>query len=355
MHGAQLHEYEPDTHGQASTRAMTNPNLQTRLIQAGYCPSYLPLPIGPWPRLIDFLIHRFPRVPVWVWSERLEQGWLWEARQGRPIAANALYTPLQRCHGGLYYERIRPALENPLSSPLRVCGENEYILAIDKPHGIPVTPGGLHGRRSVLMQLRQQGYGLDITPVHRLDKDTAGVVLFVKHRGHRRLYHDLFEQRQVKKRYLAVAPYRPEDVFPLTRQTRLKPDPAHFFRSIEVPGLPNSQTHIERLEMRGEWALYELRPHTGQRHQLRVHMNALGLPIRGDCLYPAIQTSKTSEIYEPSPSSPASRPTQKNRDEENRLQGLQLLAKELAFVDPISGQFTRFVSTQNLNAWDSMA
>jgi tRNA pseudouridine32 synthase/23S rRNA pseudouridine746 synthase len=332
-----------------------NNYLSQRFVDAGYCPSYVALPPGPWARVLDFFIHRFPRVPAWVWLHRLAQGWVWDARQGLVIANEALYAPLQGRYGGLYYERIRPAIEpiEDIEMPLNVLAEDDFLVVVDKPAGVTVAPVGIYGQRSLLMQLRQQGQSRwsQINPVHRLDKDTSGLVLFVKKPIHRARYHTLFEKRQVHKRYWAVAPSQsqkaPTLMFPCERQSRLVPDPFHFFRSIEIPGPANSHTRIARLASQGDWALYELRPVTGQRHQLRVHMNALGLPIRGDVLYPTVRESEPEPVQENETaqhvSSLSSLPSLPS------LPSLQLLAKELAFLDPLDGQEKRWVSRQQLN------
>jgi tRNA pseudouridine32 synthase/23S rRNA pseudouridine746 synthase len=162
-------------------------------------------------------------------------------------------------------------------------------------------------------------------PIHRIDRDTAGLVMFSKQPASRAAYSALFSQRQVHKTYEAIAPWCADLTFPLTRQSRIKPA-GHFMLQHEVAGEPNATTHIDVLEVRGDLARYELKPITGQRHQLRVHMLALGLPILNDGLYPTLTPEGQMDYTKP----------------------LQLLAKQLEFTDPVSGQSKQFKSLRCL-------
>ena len=195
---------------------------------------------------------------------------------------------------------------------------------------MPVTPSGRFVQQSLLVRLKRRLGLADLSPVHRIDRETAGLVVFAVQTHTRDAYQALFRDRRVHKLYEAVAPHRHGLVLPHTHRSRLAPDAERFFLSREVAGEPNSETHIERAEPLGAHALYHLRPVTGQRHQLRLHMMALGVPILGDGFYPEVLRG---------PGEPD--------DAENPL---QLLARALAFDDPVTGEQRRFSSSLTLRA-----
>jgi tRNA pseudouridine32 synthase/23S rRNA pseudouridine746 synthase len=198
-------------------------------------------------------------------------------------------------------------------------------MVVDKPHFLPVVPSGKYLQETVLIRLKNT-LGLDaLSPIHRIDRDTAGLVLFSKQVASRGAYQELFRTRQVDKTYECIAPWNADLAWPITRQSRIVPS-AHFMQQTEVPGVPNALTHITPIEVLGPLARYALRPVTGQRHQLRVHMAALGLPLVGDGMYPTLTPEGHADYGNP----------------------LQLLAKSIAFTDPISGERRQFESAQKL-------
>jgi len=200
-----------------------------------------------------------------------------------------------------------------------------HLLVADKPHFLPVIPSGKYLHETLLVRLKHR-LGLDdLVPIHRIDRDTAGLVLFSINPATRNIYHALFRDHVVDKYYEAIAPWNPDLPWPLTRRSRIGSAP-HFMQQTELDGAPNSWTEIAPLEVHGDWARYALRPHTGLRHQLRVHMAALGLPIAGDGIYPVLTPEAAPDYARP----------------------LQLLAQAIAFTDPISGQAQRFASLHTL-------
>ncbi|MGE5330568.1 MAG: pseudouridine synthase, partial [Nitrospirota bacterium] len=92
------------------------------------------------------------------------------------------------------------------------------------------------------------------------------------------------------------------------------------------PGTPNTHTRMDLLEVTGDWARYRLSPITGKRHQLRVHMAALGLPLRNDAFYPVVNDPPEGDYSSP----------------------LQLLAQSLEFTDPLTGERRHFESARSL-------
>lgn len=224
----------------------------------------------------------------------------------------------------LYYYRALPR-EPVLPFKEQVLYQDAHLLVADKPHFMPVTPSGQYLQSTLLVRLRNRLDLPHLAPLHRIDRDTAGLVLFSVQPATRGAYHALFRDRLMHKTYLAVAPWRRGLEFPLVRHSRLEPG-TPFFRTREVAGPANSETQIDVEEVQGAWARYRLHPVTGKRHQLRVHMAALGLPLRNDAFYPEVQDA---------PEGDHSRP-------------LQLLAQRLQFTDPLSGTARMFESALQL-------
>jgi tRNA pseudouridine32 synthase/23S rRNA pseudouridine746 synthase len=292
----------------------------------GVGPSWVGLTPGPWPRLIDFLQARFPAVSEALWTARIERGDVLD-EQGRRVSAGQAYRP----HGKLCYYRSRPP-EARVAGDEVVLFEDELLVVADKPHFLPVTPAGRYLQETLLVRLRRR-LGIDsLVPLHRIDRETAGLVLFAKQAATRKAYHALFAQRSVAKTYQAIAAWQPQRAFPLTRASVMQAG-SLFMQMCEQDGpdlgaaMPNAVTTVGWLETRAPWARYELRPLTGQRHQLRVHMAALGMPILGDRIYPTLAAEGTDDPANP----------------------LRLLAQQIEFLDPITGQVRRFESQRRLD------
>lgn len=289
----------------------------------GICASRLYLPPGPWQTLGDFMLVRFPHVRPDVVMARLDRGDIVDGN-GRPQAADMPYKP----HQWLWYYRHVPD-EVPLPFDLPVIYSDDALVVVDKPHFMATTPAGRYLRETALVRLRRELGIMDLTPVHRLDRDTAGVVMFCSDPEQRGLYQRLFQERQVAKEYEAVAPFRPDLTLPQVYRSRLVEGDGKDFRMAEVPGQSNSETHIDIIRcLPGGLAHYRLVPVSGRKHQLRVHMSALGMPIANDEMYPVLQPMRSADDF--------SRP-------------LQLLARAISFTDPVSGQLRRFVSARQLD------
>lgn len=218
-------------------------------------------------------------------------------------------------------------LQNEKGIPFveHVLYQDEHILVADKPHFLPVIPSGRFLHETLLVRLRKQGKPGALVPIHRLDRETAGVVLFSlnpKTRGH---YTSLFRNRKVRKVYEALAPTLENSSFPTTRRSRIvRGEP--FFRMKEVAGEANSETQINPLSNLGRITLYQLVPVTGRKHQLRLHLAALGIPVINDKLYPAMTSSDDDDFSSP----------------------LKLLAKSISFEDPLTGRQHYFESGTRL-------
>lgn len=285
----------------------------------GVGPSSIWLPPGPWRTVLEFLQSRFADVPSATWIARMEQRKVVDA-QGTPLFPDSAYRSGVR----LYYYRELPA-ETRIPFEETILYRDEHILVVDKPHFLPVIPAGRFLQETLLVRLKRKLQLDFLVPIHRLDRETAGIVLFSTKPESRGAYHSLFQRRAVRKTYEALAPLPAGASFPMTRRSRLV-EGQPFFRMQEVDGAANSETHVEILEIRSDVALYRLTPVTGRKHQLRVHMAALGMPILNDPFYPELQPSKGDDFSRP----------------------LQLLAKAIAFNDPVDGTSRRFESLQAL-------
>jgi tRNA pseudouridine32 synthase / 23S rRNA pseudouridine746 synthase len=256
------------------------------------------------------------------WLERMQAG-LVLGEQGQALAPDTPFSLGLR----IYYYRHVP-YEPPVPFEHHILYQDAHLLVADKPHFLPVSPTGRYVQETLLVRLKKQTGLDDLTPIHRIDRDTAGVVLLSKQVASRNAYAAMFRARQAHKVYEAIAPFNPAVALPRTHTSRLV-TAASFMQMHEVPGPANSTTHISLLEQRGPWARYQLVPITGQRHQLRVHMLALGLPLRFDAIYPVLTPEPALDALDYSAP-------------------LQLLAQSIAFDDPVTGQSHTFVSGRSL-------
>lgn len=287
----------------------------------GVSASVVSVPQGA-PHLLDFLAQRMPGVSRSEWAERLAQGLVLH-EDGQTALPDESCQPGQRLY---YYRHL--ADEPVLPFQAQILFEDAHLLVADKPHFMPVTPSGRYVQQSLLVQLKRLTGCADLVPLHRIDRETAGLVLFGKRLQDRDAYHALFRDKHIHKVYQAVAASPKDLALPRVHTSRLVPGEP-FFRTQEVPGPANSETRIRLLRTEGERALYQLEPVSGKRHQLRVHMMSLGLPIEGDLFYPTLQQG-------PNEAEDFSRP-------------LQLLAQSVAFADPHTGQARVFASARQLS------
>jgi tRNA pseudouridine32 synthase/23S rRNA pseudouridine746 synthase len=278
--------------------------------------------------LLEFFIHTFPHIQSSEWEARFAEG-LVMTMDGEPVRAG---DPYQANTHLMYFRRLAREPEIPFTE--EILYQDEHIVVADKPHFLPVTPSGLYLHQTLLNRLKRRTGIQTLSPIHRIDRDTAGLVIFSVQAQERAQYQNLFRDRAVKKVYEAIAPYSEEQALklPMTYRSRLV-ESEHFLQMQEVPGEPNTDTYIELLEVDKPWARYRLIPGSGKKHQLRSHLNALGIPIRNDQIYPLLTPYQEYDLDFSKP--------------------LQLLAKELYFVDPISKQEMFFVSHQELNAFPS--
>jgi tRNA pseudouridine32 synthase/23S rRNA pseudouridine746 synthase len=273
--------------------------------------------------LLDFFISNFPHIDRDEWEARFDEGLVFN-QEGEALAASDAYIPNIHL---MYFRRLAREPEIPFEEAILF--QDEYILVADKPHFLPVTPSGLYLHQTLLNRLKKKTGIQDLSPIHRIDRDTAGLVVFSVNRQERAQYQNLFRDRAVKKVYEAIAPYS-EDLInelPMTYQSRLE-ESEHFLQMQEVEGETNTDTLIELLEVNNPWAKYRLTPGSGKKHQLRCHLNSLGIPIQYDQIYPNLTPYQEYDLDFSKP--------------------LQLLAKEIYFKDPVTGQERSFVTQRVL-------
>ena len=287
----------------------------------GVSPSKVWLPQGQWNSLGAFFVARFPMVSAELWRDRMARREVVD-QAGRAVDFDGPFQP-GVC---LFYYRERKH-ETPIPFEEIILFQNTQLLVVDKPHFLSVTPGGRFLRETLLARLKKKTGIETLTPIHRLDRETAGVMMFSVEPSTRSLWQSLFRLRQVTKVYEALASTLSSVSFPLELHSRIERD-AQFFRMREVTGEANASTRIELISSDIGTGLshYRLHPMTGKMHQLRVHMNSIGAPILNDGFYPLALPCKGDDFSAP----------------------LKLLARSIQFRDPWSGEERHFVSQRVL-------
>ncbi|NCT84309.1 MAG: pseudouridine synthase [Comamonadaceae bacterium] len=291
---------------------MSRPPKPALPLRDGVGASALFCPPGPWATLAEFLAQRLPRVSDW--AERIARGEVVD-EAGRP--AGEAYRPQRRV---FYWRRLEAEPEIPFEA--RIVFQDEHLLVADKPHFLPVTPGGAYVQQTLLTRLRRATGLAELSPIHRLDRETAGLVVFSLRAAERGAYQALFRDRAVDKVYEAVAPAG-AGPWPRVLTHRLVEREGEAFMQMQaVDGAPNAETWVDLVEAVGAGlARYELRPRSGVKHQLRAQMSAIGLPLVGDRIYPRLQPQELPPRFDAP---------------------LQLLARAIAFTDPVTGLPRRF-------------
>lgn len=276
---------------------------------------------GGWSTMRDHLVDRLPRVdPARI--DAMLRDELIVGLDG-PIPLDAPYAP----ESFIWFHRDLP-VEAPVPFHIGIVYRDEDLLVVDKPHFLATIPRGQHIVETALVRLRRDLDLPALSPAHRLDRVTAGLLMFVVRPERRGAYQTLFRDRLVRKTYEAVAPYDADLELPRTVRSRIVKDRG-VIRAYEEPGEPNAETHVELVDHHGGIGRYLLSPATGRTHQLRVHMSGLGVPILGDDFYPVLTDRPLDDYTRP----------------------LQLLASTLEFADPISGELRRFTTRLGLEAW----
>ncbi|MFB7251641.1 pseudouridine synthase [Microbacterium sp. NPDC056234] len=270
---------------------------------------------GDWPTIADYMVERFHHLDSDMLRTRFDQGEI-VARDGTAVSRDA---PLGAEEFVWYYRE--PPVETDIPFDIEMLHEDRDLVVIDKPHFLPSTPGGKYLQSSALVRLRRLLGNDELTPIHRLDRATAGLLMFSARPETRGAYQLLLQNRRVEKVYEAVSA-RPADplIFPLVYRNHIVKERGHVCVRVDAEREPNSETLIELLSADDRVVHTLLRPHTGKMHQLRVHLAALGMGILNDGFYPELLPETPDDFARP----------------------LQLLARELRFVDPLSGAAREF-------------
>lgn len=278
-----------------------------------------------WATMRDHLVARLPRVEPARIDAMLREQRIVDLHG--PLAPDAPFVP----ESFLWFHRDLP-VEVPVPFEIGIVHRDDDLLVVDKPHFLATIPRGSHIVETALVRLRRELDLPALVPAHRLDRVTAGLLMFVVRPERRGAYQTLFRDRLVGKTYEAIAPYDAALGLPRTVRSRI-----HEERGVicarEEPGEPNAETLVELVEHRDGLGRYRLTPRTGRTHQLRLHMSGLGVPILGDDFYPVLTDKPLDDFRRP----------------------LQLLASDLEFTDPISGEPRRFRSGITLQSWTDRA
>lgn len=282
--------------------------------------STLYLPPGSWSTVLDCLCDHFSTISREQWLDRIARGRVLDG-QGQPVGIDLVYREGLRIH---YFREVPDEKVIPVQESILFA--DEHLVVADKPHFLPVTPAGEYVEQTLLRRLIRRLDNPHLVPLHRIDRHTAGLVLFSANPDSRSAYQSLFPTRQIEKRYEAIAGALPQHDFPLVHKSRLV-EGEPFFRMQEGAGVSNTETAVEVREKNGELWRYGLYPVTGKKHQLRVHMSALGAGICNDPFYPQVLKDAQDDYAKP----------------------LKLLAQGLRFVDPLTGQEREFESRIRLD------
>ena len=295
---------------------MLNPPFNPAEHQA----STLYLPPGTWPTVLDCLCAHFRAISREQWLDRIARGRVLDAG-GAPISPFLAYKEGLRIH---YFREVPN--ETPIPVQEAILYADEHLVVADKPHFLPVTPAGEYVEQTLLRRLIRTLDNPHLVPLHRIDRHTAGLVLFSANPDSRSAYQSLFPTRKIEKRYEAIARALPDLELPRVHKSRLV-EGEPFFRMREGEGVSNTETLVDVCEKNGDLWRYALYPVTGKKHQLRVHMAALGAGICNDPFYPEVLNDALDDYANP----------------------LKLLAQSLRFADPLTGQERFFESRIRLD------
>lgn len=274
----------------------------------------------PYPTLLAFLVGRFPKISETTWKERITHGKVL-SEDGTPVSLASAYTPNQRL---FYYREVSEEPTIPFQEQILYSGE--HLIVVCKPHFLPVTPGGPYVSETLINRLKESTGNHFLSPINRIDRGTAGLVLISANKETRGLYQQLFMDGMVQKTYQAVVAFSGDTCETEWLVENRIEEGEPWFRMQTCQGKVNTCSKIFLLKTKGSRALLQLTPVTGKKHQLRIHLSGLGMPIVGDRCYPTLLTEMVDDYDFP----------------------LQLLSKKVEFLDPISGVEMSFESKREL-------
>ena len=276
----------------------------------------------PYPSVLSFLSERFPKIERSSWERRIAEGKVL-GEDGSPLTTASEYAPQKRI---FYFREVSEEQVIPFSE--KILFQDSELLVACKPHFLPVTPGGPYVDECLLHRLRKSTGNHDLVPIHRIDRETAGIVLFSMNSKTRDLYGELFRSGKVEKSYHALSAGcgDGEKAAWLVENRMVKGEP--WFRMKTEPGPVNARSLLRLVAREDGLSRFVLQPLTGKTHQLRLHMSAIGFGILNDRYYPDLQPERPDDFAKP----------------------LHLLAKAVRFRDPVTGREVEFESDRSLQA-----
>ncbi len=275
---------------------------------------------GDYTTMLDFFVQKFPQIDECTWRDRINRGLVHDLNN-LPIHINSPYLGDQHI---CYYREVPDEKTIPVTE--KILFENDNFLVIDKPHFLPIHPSGAYLKETLVFRLREKLNLPEIAPVHRIDRLTAGLVILTKKRELRKHYQGLFENRLIKKTYLAVSQSPTPKQNEWQINNHLAEGEKWFLMDIDLKKSPNSSSYIKHLKSNSLLHLFQISPLSGKKHQIRVHLSSIGHPILNDPLYPDFSEKPPDDYNKP----------------------MQLLAQGLQFTDPISKESFDFKSQLKL-------
>lgn len=290
-------------------------------ISTGSSVVYMPDTGQLYPTLLEFLVKRFPNVPAQTWVERIAAGKVL-TEERLPVTLNTAYMPNRRL---FYFREVKNEPVVPFQE--RILFHNDHLMVVCKPHFLPVTPSGPYVRETLINRLKENTGNPFLSPINRIDRETAGIVLVSVKKESRGTYQRMFMEGRVQKTYEAVAMYcqNPGQKTEWMVENRIEQGEP-WFRMQECTGPVNARSRIRLIENMGSRARFLLFPITGKKHQLRIHLSGLGFPIVNDRYYPVLTPKRTDDLNRP----------------------LLLLSRKIEFQDPITGSDLMFESRRHL-------
>lgn len=290
-------------------------------ISTGSSVVYMPETGKRYPTLLEFLVERFPHVTAQTWLDRITAGKVL-TEDGRPVTLNTPYLPDRRLK---YFREVENEPVVPFQE--RVLFKNDHLMVVCKPHFLPVTPAGPYVCETLINRLKENTGNHSLSPINRIDRETAGIVLFSVNKESRGVYQRMFMEGCIQKTYEAVAECGHNSIQPTEWMVENRIETGEpWFRMQECAGPVNARTRIRLVEVTGARARFLLSPVTGKKHQLRIHLSGLGFPIVNDRYYPVLTPERPDDFSRP----------------------LLLLSRKIAFQDPVTGNDLVFESSRKL-------
>jgi tRNA pseudouridine32 synthase / 23S rRNA pseudouridine746 synthase len=270
--------------------------------------------------ILQYLQDRFPHIDRQIWTERLDNGQI-TSDAGIAISPDTKY---QAGMNLSYFREIEQEIIVPFQE--NIVYQDDNLVAVCKPHFLPVQPAGPYVAECLLNRLKKSLDNNDLVPLHRIDRETAGIVLFSANPQTRGLYHRLFAERKIRKVYEAIGSMPENRLLDEWLVENRIEESENWPLMKNADGPVNARTLIKKIDEKGELAKFRIEPLTGKGHQIRLHLQMIGSVILNDRYHPSLQPENPNDFNNP----------------------LQLIARQLSFTDPITGNHLEFISPREL-------